>query len=179
MYQPSKLSQQFTDRLPVYSHANSSRFEAWLVSAHKAFNTDHLLFTHVCGYTLHIEEMSKVHDLEFLQGLFRIVARMKQLQLTTEEECILKGMSILSGDRCSQEKSSFVEQCQAEMVQCMAYKLRQTHPRRRHMLPRVISLLTDLRTLSELHRKQEEKIGMEWSSDIKFPPLLYEIFSNY
>ena len=74
-----------------------SRFEAWLVSAHKAFNTDHLLFTHVCGYTLHIEEMSKVHDLEFLQGLFKVVARMKQLQLTTEEECILKGMSILSG----------------------------------------------------------------------------------
>jgi hypothetical protein len=73
-----------------------SRFEAWLVSAHKAFNVDHFLFTHVCGYTLHIEEMSKVHDLDFLQSLFKVAARMKKLQLTTEEECILKGLSILS-----------------------------------------------------------------------------------
>lgn len=76
-----------------------SRFEAWLISAYKAFNPDHLIFTHVCGYTLHIDEMSRLYDRAFLLNVFSMARSLKKLNLSMEEECILKGILVLSGGK--------------------------------------------------------------------------------
>lgn len=73
-----------------------SRFEAWLLSAHKAFNSRLNIFTHVCGYTVHLDEMSRLYEVAFLQHVFRVADTLQQLQLSIEEECIFKGMIVLS-----------------------------------------------------------------------------------
>ena len=36
--------------------------EAWLISAHQAFNREKGLFTDVCGYTVDMAEMFKLHS---------------------------------------------------------------------------------------------------------------------
>ena len=66
------------------------------MSAYKAFNCEEKLFTHVCGYTLDINQLAKLHCDEYLDSVFRLVGRMKKLKLTVEEECVLKGIIILS-----------------------------------------------------------------------------------
>ena len=78
-----------------------SRYEAWLISTHQSFNPKERLFTHVCGYTVDIFEMAKVHDLEFVEMTFNVVQRMKDLDLTIEEQCVLKSLAILcTGRKC-------------------------------------------------------------------------------
>ena len=76
--------------------ASGSRFETYLISAHRAFNAEHCLFTHVCGYTLDISELSKVHSRDYLESVFRVAGRIKKLELTVEEQCVLRGIVILS-----------------------------------------------------------------------------------
>jgi len=154
-----------------------SRFEAWLISAYKAFNPEHLIFTHVCGYTLHIDEMSRLYDRAFLLNVFSMARNLKKLNLSMEEECILKGILVLSGDRCPLQQHECVERCKVMMLETLEH-LRQKHrPSDRLFIAKVAAIMTELRTLTDMHRRQEGKIGMEWCTDIKIPPLLYEIFS--
>lgn len=154
-----------------------SRFEAWLLSAYRAFNTEHCLFTHVCGYTLHMDEMCSLYDVGFLRNVFSMARSLKKLSLTTEEECILKGILVLSGDRCSLQQPDKVERCKATMLETLEYLRTKNRPNDRLFIAKVAAVLTEMRSLTEMHRRQENKIGTEWSTDFNFPPLLYEIFS--
>jgi hypothetical protein len=83
-------------RSDILVYNQGSRFEAWLLSAHKAFNPRLNIFTHVCGYTVHMDEMSRLYDVGFLQNVFRVAETLQQFELTTEEECIFKGIVVLS-----------------------------------------------------------------------------------
>lgn len=84
--------------LAVWRHvcaASASRLEAWLISAHQAFNRHHGLFTDVCGYTLDMAEMVKVHDQDHLTSIFRVADKMRRLNLTMEEICTFRAICIL------------------------------------------------------------------------------------
>jgi hypothetical protein len=166
--------------LPLDDQINlikGSRFEAWLMSAYKAFNSEHGIFTHVCGYTVHIDDMSRLYDAAFLSNVFRVADMLKKLRLTPNEECVLKAVLILSRDRCVLQEPDAVERCQAKMIEILVYLRSKRRPNDRLFFARVVAVLIELRTLTNLHELQESKIGMEWSTDIKIPPLLYEIFS--
>ena len=72
-----------------------------------------------------------------------------------------------------------VEIAQNTMLEAMKFLLRKNHPDDwDKILAKLLILLYDLRHLTELHRVQEERIGMEWSSEITFPPVIYEICST-
>ena len=71
-----------------------------------------------------------------------------------------------------------VEDSQDTIIEAMKFHLRMTHPHDSIRLAKLITLLTEMRTLSELNRVQEEKIEMQWSGHIQFPPLLYEMCST-
>lgn len=80
-------------------------------------------------------------------------------------------------DRCPLQQHECVERCKVMMLETLEH-LRQKHrPSDRLFIAKVAAIMTELRTLTEMHRRQEGKIGMEWCTDIKIPPLLYEIFS--
>jgi hypothetical protein len=154
-----------------------SRFEAWLLSAYKAFNTSLGVFTHVCGYTLHIDEMSRLYDHSFLQNVFRVAGALQRFGLSTEEQCILIGILVLSRDLCPLQDPDAVDQCQEKLLDIMEYIRCNRRPNDRLFIPRLIGVLVELRSLTDMHQRQEGKIGLEWCTDIKIPPLLYEIFS--
>ena len=71
-----------------------------------------------------------------------------------------------------------MEHSQLILIEGLELLLERNHPKERLLLPRIIAVVTNLRTLTRLYSDQEEKIGTEWSHDLKFPPLFYEIFSH-
>ena len=83
----------------VYALLAVSYFEGWLISAYRAFNADLKLFTHVCGYTLHKEQLSRLEDPDFLEALFAVANRLKKLNLGVDEECLLKGIMLLASGK--------------------------------------------------------------------------------
>ncbi|ESN90247.1 hypothetical protein HELRODRAFT_182655 [Helobdella robusta] len=154
-----------------------SRFEAWLISAYKAFNSEHLIYTHFCGYTVHLEDMSRLYDDGFLQNVFKAARMLKNLNMTEEEECLLKSIIILFRDRAELVNPDLVESCQLKIIDAVNRFHLRRRPKDRLFVARIISVLVYLRSLSEQHIEQESKINMEWATDIKLPPLLYELFS--
>ena len=77
----------------------ASRLEAWLISAHKAFNRSDGLFTENCGFTLDFSQMVKVHQRKHLDDLFCVAHKMSLLRLTQEEICVFKAICILQSGK--------------------------------------------------------------------------------
>lgn len=77
-------------------HISASYFEVWLISSYRAFNTEFKLYTHVCGFTLHVEQLSRLEDPDFLEATFAVANRIKKLRLSVDEECLLKGIMLLA-----------------------------------------------------------------------------------
>ena len=69
--------------------------EAWLISAHQAFNREKGLFTDVCGYTVDMAEMFKLHSDAHLTFTFLVADKMRKLNLSMQEICIFKAICIL------------------------------------------------------------------------------------
>lgn len=81
-------------------------------------------------------------------------------------------------DRAVLKNPGIVEHCQAVLLCALEFLVRRNHPGDRWFIPKVITILTEMRTLTELQRSWEETIDMDWSSEFQFPPLLYEIASS-
>jgi hypothetical protein len=81
-------------------------------------------------------------------------------------------------DRCTLQHADGIEQSQLVLVEALETLFLQNHPGQQFMFPKIIALITNLRTLARLYKDQEEKIGTEWSTELKFPPLFYEIFTH-
>ena len=60
------------------------------------------------------------------------------------------------------------------MVEALQHLLKKNHPEDPLLFPRLMVFLMDLRSLTELHAKNIEKVHLEFN-DIQFPPLLYEM----
>ena len=71
-----------------------------------------------------------------------------------------------------------VDRAQSVLLAAMQHLASRNHHRNTpHFLARLVHVMTEMRTLSELHREWEETLNMDWSSEFKIPPLLYEIAS--
>ena len=89
----------------------------------------------------------------------------RQLQLATSRQ---------------QQQSTSRQQQQATSRQQQQSTSRQqqvTSRQRRFFIPRLVNIMTEMRTLTELHREWEETLNMDWSREFQIPPLLYEIAS--
>ncbi len=70
-----------------------------------------------------------------------------------------------------------VEVSQHVLLDALQHHLRKTRPDQPHAFAHFILCLMELRTLVYTHAKAEEKMTLEWS-DIKYPPLLLEMWST-
>jgi hypothetical protein len=83
----------------------------------------------------------------------------------------------VSADRCSLQQPEVVERHQMTMIEMLERVRSKRRPGDKLFVARIIGVLIEMRSLSDMHEKQENKIGTEWCTDIKIPPLLYELFS--
>ena len=72
-----------------------SRFEIWIVGAHKFFNTDLEVTSGPLGRTFHKEELSKLWGTEYMDLLFQFCGKMQKLELSFQEIAILKCVVLL------------------------------------------------------------------------------------
>ncbi len=75
------------------------------------------------------------------------------------------------------KKPDQVEVSQHVLLDALEYHLQKTRPAQPYAFAHFILCLMELRTLVHTHAKAEEKMTLEWS-DIKYPPLLLEMWST-
>ena len=85
-------------------------------------------------------------------------------------------------DRDEMTAPEKIERAQGHMVSALRLLVQRRYRGHRNadtaaemMMAHMLVLLYDMRMLTDMHRVQEEKIGMEWSSQITFPPVLHEM----
>ena len=67
-----------------------SRFEIWVVGAHKFVNYELGVISGPLGRTYHKEEMSKLWDADYIECLFTFCKKMQGLALSYKETAMLK-----------------------------------------------------------------------------------------
>jgi hypothetical protein len=64
------------------------------------------------------------------------------------------------------------------MLYALQYLLSKNHPKEPHLFAKVIAVITELRSLEFLRKKEEEKFVVDWSDKVEFPQLIYEVWST-
>ena len=82
-----------------------------------------------------------------------------------------------TSDRVALKNPEAVEISQHVILDALEHHLQKTRPNEHHAFANFILCLMELRTLVHTHAKAEEKMTLEWS-DIKYPPLLMEMWNT-
>ncbi|XP_071495833.1 peroxisome proliferator-activated receptor alpha-like [Diadema antillarum] len=147
--------------------ATSSRFASdglW-------FPTDGVFFT---------KKMLEQLDITFFDGKFKFFEKMKKLNLTDKELALFCVLALSSPDRDELIERDQVERFQEQILEAIQMELRTNHSNHRLLLPRLLSLLVDLRQLVLDHIKQVQQLMlMDDPSYSGPPPLIKEIFGLY
>lgn len=160
--------------LPLEDQANlikMSRFEIWVVGAHKFLNNELEVISGPLGRTYHKEEISKLWDADYIDSLFDFCYRMQKLELSYKEIAILKCIVLLFTDRCELRCREKVESIQWELIQCLQYLLNSSR-----RFTQVMDLIISIRDLTDWHVKLARKIVLRWPI-IQHHPLIVELCS--
>lgn len=167
--------------LPVHDQITilkNSKFEVWMILCHRAFNPEHKLYVSQSDRICSFEEMTKLNDYDFVESIFSVQRRIKRLNLTQEESCMLAAFALMLTDDCVITDTAIADKSQDVLLKCLfcLFQKRQSNGRMR--FAEVISCMVQLRTVKKEHSKAEEKLVKDWVGEIEFPPLLYEIWSS-
>ena len=80
---------------------------------------------------------------------------------------------------CKLQNPEKVQESQNMLLSCLLYLMKKNNPEQPLRFAQVCSCLLNLRTVKELHVKEEEGFLMEWSSRVELPRLMYEIWSTW
>ena len=76
------------------------------------------------------------------------------------------------------EKPEKVEESQWLMLYALQYLLKKNHPNEPHLFSKAIAVITEMRSLEHLRKKEEEKFVLDWSDKVELPQLVYEVWST-
>ena len=71
-----------------------------------------------------------------------------------------------------------VEEAQHLMLRALCYLFSKNHADRPLMIGKAVAVITEMRSLSYLRKKEEEKFVLDWSDKLEFPQLMYEMWST-
>ena len=70
-----------------------------------------------------------------------------------------------------------VEQSQWTITQALCYLLQRSHPQPNLVFARCVRVLTETRSLSQLHEKQKKRFFDDWTGHVEIPSLVFEMNS--
>jgi hypothetical protein len=88
------------------------------------------------------------------------------------------GRCFFLADQCELEDVDQILRCHSLMVQCFLRLMDKYHSDDPLFIARVIAVLVEMRTHSEIHNKIEEQVAREWVDKVDVPPLLFEMWSS-
>ncbi|CAC5375442.1 NR1F2 [Mytilus coruscus] len=152
----------------------ASRFEYWLLGKFLSINPD-MKFTadEKCGYT-HTQVEQMWGSPENIETVNNFTRKLKKLDLTFEEIALLRGVIVLSRDRCALREPELVEKMQWKILQSFIHLVKKTHPNEQLRFARCMDKLTQLRELTEVNYKANKNLENFQKSLIQNYPLLYE-----
>ncbi|XP_072177650.1 peroxisome proliferator-activated receptor alpha-like isoform X2 [Diadema setosum] len=163
------------DQVCLLKHA---AFEVAMIATSSRFASDGLWFpTDGVFFT---KKMLEQLDITFFDGKFKFFEKMKKLNLTDKELALFCVLALSSPDRDELIERDQVERFQEQILEAIQMELRTNHSNHRLLLPRLLSLLVDLRQLVLDHIKQVQQLMlMDDPSYSGPPPLIKEIFGLY
>ncbi|CAL1545525.1 unnamed protein product [Lymnaea stagnalis] len=123
--------------------------EVWILGAYRGYNCEIGVAVMPSGKCFHADEMEKGWGRGYARLAFDLASILKRNNLTSDLVTLLKAICIVSPDRCDLVNTREVEDMQWTLVACLLHHVEATHPSDRTAFPRLISILTSLRELSE------------------------------
>ncbi|XP_052064867.1 uncharacterized protein LOC127704713 [Mytilus californianus] len=152
----------------------AARFEYWLLGKFLTNNPDMKFAADENSGLTHkqVEQMwGSPENIEIVNNFTR---KIKKLDLTFEEIALLRGVVVLSRDRCSLREPEIVEKLQWKIIQSFIHLVKKTHPNEQLRFARCMDKLTQLRELTEVNYKTNKNLENFQKSMIQNYPLLYE-----
>uniref|UniRef100_H3ANH6 Nuclear receptor subfamily 1 group I member 3 n=1 Tax=Latimeria chalumnae TaxID=7897 RepID=H3ANH6_LATCH len=135
-----------------------------------------------CGpYTYKINDATIMgFPQSFLESLLRFHINLQKLELHKAECVLLEALSIFSPDRPGVTKRDIIDQIQEKLAITLKTYIDYKHPfpQRRFLYAKLLSLLTEIRSLNEEHGKQIVRIQQNRNFSNFISPLVKEIFSQ-
>ena len=152
----------------------ASRFEYWLLGKFVHINPE-LGVTSVegCGFT-HKQIVQMWGSPDNIKSIHDFSKKLKNLDLTFEEIALLRGVVVLSRDRCALREPEVVEKIQWKILQSFIHLINKTHPHEPLRFARCMDKITQMRELTDLNYKANKNLENFQKSLIQNYPLLYE-----
>ncbi|XP_043915659.1 nuclear receptor subfamily 1 group I member 2-like isoform X2 [Protopterus annectens] len=168
---PSFRSLPIEDQITLLK---ASSFEVCLIISVAKFNVHTCMWDHDNDHFGPKDIADAGFQQWFIEPVVTFNKNLRSLELHTTEYALMAALSIFSPDRPGLIQKDTVNSVQEDLAAILKTYMNQNRPIKesRVLFPKLLSFLTDLRTLSEIHSKQILLIQDEvWS------PLLKEIFS--
>lgn len=152
--------------LPIEDQANlirESRTESAIVGGMRGINADKQVFTTFNGAFYSMDDMKLVFDETLLIEKIKLSTKIARLNMTPEEEAILRAITITATDRCELQSRDRVEDIQKRLVSCLLYVLEKRDPiTAGRRFGQLTDVLCSCRYVTEVDMKQVKKIFLEW-----------------
>ncbi|CAH1787507.1 unnamed protein product [Owenia fusiformis] len=152
------------------------RFEVWFLTLFKLMSPELNCLTSLHGRILHVEEIAKVWDREFVEEMLLLGGKFQKMKLEQDEVAVLKAICIMYSDRCELTDYAAAEVAFYELVELEQFLFQKNHPEEKQFFAKIVGLLTELRKLAHLNYKCVESIKTDYA-DVNFPPIFYEVFN--
>ncbi|BFZ13693.1 hypothetical protein BsWGS_16732 [Bradybaena similaris] len=143
---PGFSSLTLQDQSALLKHAWD---EVWLLGTYRGYNKTLGVAMTPRGTCIHIDEMEKAWGRHYSRFSFIMANIINRYRLSRQLMILLKAVCIVSSDRCPLMDSEKVSEIHWVLVSCLQRVTEKTHPGNCQIFPRLISILTSLRELSE------------------------------
>jgi len=123
--------------------------EVWLLGAYRGYSTDLGVAVMPSGRCFHVTEMEAGWGRGYAGLSFHLADVIKGYNLTPTVTMMLKVICILSPDRCDLTDTKSVDDLHWLAVRCLLHHLQSACAEDTLLFPRLVSLLTSLRDLSQ------------------------------
>ncbi|XP_045180934.2 nuclear receptor ROR-beta-like [Mercenaria mercenaria] len=144
----------------------ASRIENTLFGGYRGilrnFDMERRVLTTPWGKEIHMDELARIVPIHFVLTKFKYSQSVRDLDLTVQEESVVRAIVTTFSDRCSLEEPQKVERIQEKLVACLQHLLsiRPGGPGSR--LYRIFNLLTNFRDFSENENEFTRKMLKDW-----------------
>ncbi|CAG5131857.1 unnamed protein product [Candidula unifasciata] len=127
--------------------------EVWLLGTFRGYNKTLGVAMTPRGTCVHADEMEAAWGRHYARFAFIMAGIIKRYSLSRQLLILLKAVCIVAPDRCPLSEAEKVSDIHWMVVSCLQRHAEKTQPGNRQIFPRLVSILTSLRELSESARR--------------------------
>lgn len=144
----------------------ASRVETGIICSYKStmqnLDMHKKMITLPWGSPLHLDELGKFFPMEHIQARHHYIKQLAELNLSVQEESLLRAIVILFTDRCKLEHPAVVDALQEKMVMCLQHLINIRPGGSGTLLYKIFNIITNIRELTENEMEFSRNLLIEW-----------------